>query len=123
MHSYRVKEIMWAVIVLMFVLIALLSGCSSAPPMARSEQFCDLKTVIDVQRDAEGKVVGQKTNERMVCSDNKIDRIVIKQAGMAKNCGEYTYYVTLNNRSVEQRGLACEKFNGNWEIIPNYGYR
>jgi surface antigen len=123
MDAYRAKEIMWTGMVLMCILIGLLSGCSSTQPMARSEQFCDLKTVTDVQRDLEGKIIGQKSNERMVCSDNRIDRIVIKQAGMAKNCGEYTYYITLHNRSVEQRGLACEKFNGNWEIIPNYGYR
>lgn len=103
--------------------VVAIAGCSSNPKLAASEQFCDLKTVTNVQRDSAGGIIGQKTSEVMVCSDNKIERMAIKKAGIAQNCGEYTYYVTLNNRAVQQRGLACEKFNGNWEIIPNYGYR
>lgn len=103
--------------------IAGLVGCSSNPKMTASEQFCDLKTVTKVQRDSQGNVTSQRTEEIMVCADNKIERVAIKKAGIAQNCGEYTYYVTLNNKSVQQKGLACEKFNGNWEVIPNYGYR
>ena len=122
MNAYRVKEIMWVFICLLFLLMAL-SGCSSSPKRAASEQFCDLKTITNVQRDTTGRVIGQTTKETMVCSDNRIERMAIKQAGIAKNCGEYSYYVTLKGRSVEQRGLACEKFNGTWEIVPNYGYQ
>ena len=122
MNAYRIKEIMWAFIAATYLLIAL-AGCSSSPKRAVSEQFCDLKTITKVQRNSQGTVIGQKTEETMVCSDNRIERMAIKQAGIAKNCGEYSYYVTLKGRSVEQRGLACEKFNGTWEIVPNYGYQ
>jgi surface antigen len=121
MHPYRIKEIMWIVIVLMFFLLSL-AGCSSGPK-ARSEQFCDLKTITKVQRDLQGVIIGQKTEETMVCSDNRIERMAIKKAGVAQNCSEYSYYVTLKGRPTEQRGLACEKFNGTWEIVPNYGYQ
>ena len=108
---------------LVFVLIALgMVGCSSyrPPPMA---QLCDLKSEMVVKKDSKGNIVNQATQETMICSDSTIERLAIKQSGVAKNCGEYTYYVTLNGKPTQQRGLACEKFNGNWEVVPNYSVR
>ena len=55
----------------------------------------------------------------MVCSDNQLDRITIKQAGLASNCGEYVYYINLNGKAVAQHGIACQKFDGRWEIVNN----
>jgi surface antigen len=118
MNAYRVKEIMWVFICLLFLLIAL-SGCSTtSSPTGSARQYCYTKQEIRT-KDKE-----QVSSETLVkCSDDHVDRITIKKAGIAQNCSDYTYYVTLNGRSVEQRGLACEKFNGTWEIIPNAGYR
>jgi hypothetical protein len=82
--------------------------------------MCDLKSEMVVKKDGQGNIVNQGTQQTMICSDNSIERVAIKQAGVAKNCGLYTYIVTLQGRAVEQQGLACEKFNGHWEIIPNY---
>jgi hypothetical protein len=119
MNAYRVKEIMWGVILLMMLLVFMLSGCSSAPRRQTSEQFCDLKTETVVEKDRDGFVVSENTRERMVCNDNKIDRIAIKQAGIASNCGEYTYYINIAGKIAPQHGLACKKFDGRWEVIPN----
>lgn len=117
MNSYRVKEIMWAVICLVILLLAL-SGCSTTAPTGSARQYCYTSQEIRTKNKE------QVSSETLVkCSDDHVERITIKKAGVAKNCGDYTYYVTLNGRSVEQRGLACEKFNGTWEIIPNAGYR
>jgi len=104
---------MWISIVLMFALIALLSGCSSTPNRPPTEQMCNLRseTVSTPQ--------GQRTKDVMVCTDNQLDRITIKQAGIAKNCGEYIYYINLNGNMVQQRGLACQKFDGRWEVVNN----
>jgi surface antigen len=55
----------------------------------------------------------------MVCSDNQVDRLVIKKAGIAENCGEYVYYINLNGKAVPQRGIACQKFDGRWEVVHN----
>ena len=97
-------------------------GCSSynPPPMA---QVCDIKSEMVVNKDSKGNITHQGTKQTMICSDSNIERMAIKQSGIAKNCGEYTYYVTLKGQPIEQRGLACEKFNGNWEIISNYAVR
>jgi hypothetical protein len=119
MNSYKVKNYMWVVIIAMFLIIFALSGCSSAP--RRSEQFCDLKTETIVDKDKDGKVINESTRERMVCNDNKIDRISIKQAGVASNCGESTDWIrTPSGKDIQIKTLVCQKFNGRWEIIPNY---
>jgi hypothetical protein len=91
---------------------------STTAPTGSARQYCYTSQEIRTKNKE------QVSSETLVkCSDDHVDRITIKKAGVAKNCGDYTYYVTLNGRSVEQRGLACEKFNGTWEIIPNAGYR
>jgi hypothetical protein len=108
---------MWTVIGLVFLLIAV-TGCSTTAPTGSARQYCYTSQEIRTKNKE------QVSSDTLVkCSDDHVDRITIKKAGVAKNCGDYTYYVTLNGRSVEQRGLACEKFNGTWEIIPNAGYR
>jgi hypothetical protein len=117
MNAYRVKEIMWGVIILMFFLIFVLSGCSSAPHKQVNEQFCDLRSQTDVSYDNAGRIINQRTKDVMVCSDNQIEKVAIKKAGIAQNCGEYVYYVTIGGNMVEQRGIACKKFNGAWEVI------
>lgn len=117
MHPYRVREYMWILILIMFFAIFALSGCSSAPYRAPGEQFCDLRSETVVDKDANGAIIKQYTRERMICNDNKIDRIAIKQAGIAQNCGQYSYYITLGGKAVEQSGIACKRFDGHWEVL------
>lgn len=119
MHPYRVKEFLWLLIVCMFIVIGLLSGCSSSPRRPPSEQFCDLRSETVATRDSQGNILSQRTKEVMVCSDNQVDRLVIKKAGIAENCGEYVYYINLNGKAVPQRGIACQKFDGRWEVVHN----
>ena len=92
-------------------------GCSSAP-VGPAKPYCYTAQEI---RTKNGTTVSSETV--LQCTDDPVEKVTIKRAGVAKNCGEYTYYVTLNGKSVQQRGLACEKFNGSWEIIPNYSAR
>ena len=81
---------------------------------------CHTEQVVSKTVDNWGEEQVTKTSQT-VCSD-KLGH-VLQDTGAAKNCGLYTYTVTLNGRAVPQQGLACEKFNGNWEIIPNYASR
>lgn len=92
-------------------------GCSSAP-VGPAKPYCYTAQEI---RTKNGATVSSET--LLQCTDDPLEKVTIKRAGVAKNCGEYTYYVTLNGKSVPQRGLACEKFNGSWEVIPNYSAR
>lgn len=117
MHPYRVKEYMWLLILVMMLAIFFLSGCSSAPRKQPNEQFCDLRSQTDVSYDKDGQIINQRTKDVMVCSDNQIEKVAIRKAGIAQNCGEYIYYIQLGGNMVEQRGIACKKFNGAWEVI------
>lgn len=116
MHPYRVKEVMWWLISTMMLGIAL-TGCASKP-VGPAKPYCYTAQEI---RTKNKETVSSET--LLKCTDDPVDQITIKRAGVASNCGLYKYTVTLNGRPVEQQGLACEKFDGNWEIIPNYHYR
>ena len=96
------------------ILAVLLSGCSSAPRVADRPQYCYTSQTIQLE---DGSKVSSKTT--VECTDDQIKKLVLPRAGIASNCGQYTYYVTLKNKPVKQTGLACEKYDGNWEIIPN----
>jgi hypothetical protein len=95
-----------------------LGACSTYTPRAQSEQYCDLKTeTVSVKKN--GQVMGEETVEVMRCNDNKVDRLFHAQSGMATNCGEYKYYITLRNKPVERRGYACKKYDGTYEVVPH----
>ena len=103
---------------LLIVAVAITAtGCSSAPKVkAKSEQFCDLKTeTVSIRRD--GKVVDEKSVEVMVCNDNRIQRLFQVQSGMAPNCGEFTYWMTIGGKNVQRKGVSCQRPDGNWEVV------
>lgn len=95
-----------------------LSACSTTKPTKTSEQFCDLKTdTVQIRKD--GRVIEERTIERMICNDNKISRLFHVQSGIAQDCGEYKYRMTLRGQPVERLGYACQKYDGTWEIVPH----
>jgi hypothetical protein len=101
-HPYTVKNYLWLVIITMFVVLALLSGCSSTPPK-KTAQFCNTSQTVEVQN---GKQVDSKTVVK--CSDDFLDRHVPARAGVDRNCQETINQYVLNGRVVERRGIACE---------------
>jgi hypothetical protein len=103
---------------LVLVCAVSLSACSTYKPRQLSEQYCDIKTET-VSKKRNGVVVGEETVEVMKCNDNKVDRLFHAQSGMAQNCGEYKYFITLNNVPTERRGYACKKYDGTWEVVPH----
>ncbi len=97
-----------------------LSGCTTYTPRASiPDQYCDIKTETRVIKDKSGKTVDGGTVEVMKCNDNKVERLFHAQSGIAQDCGEYKYFITLNNRPVERRGYACKKYDGTWEVVPH----
>ena len=114
MHPYRVKELLWLFIVVCFVCIALV-GCSTAPTKVADrpvDQFCYTKKTIEV-------VDGQNVSSKTVvdCNDDKVERVAIKRAGLATNCGVFSYNMMMGGNLVTKRGVSCQKPDGGWEII------
>jgi hypothetical protein len=100
------------IITLMAVLgAAAISGCSSPPK--QTSQFCHTYKTVDV---TDGKTVSSKTTVN--CSDDPIDRITLAKTGVAKTCGEYSYWITLKGQPVERKAISCKKWDGTWEVVP-----
>jgi hypothetical protein len=103
MDSYRVKNMLWLVIISLFIVVALLSGCSSTPQQVSEKQFCYTNKEIRVKN---GSNVSSETLVK--CSDDPIERIVIKRAGMAENCGWTSNWITLpSGRTVNDKYITC----------------
>lgn len=97
---------------LVIIVALIMAGCSSAPKQTAS-QYCHTSQEMRVK---DNERVSSETLVK--CNDDPVERVVIKRAGIAQNCGEYTYWMTLNGKPVERRAVSCQKWNGTWEIVP-----
>ncbi len=82
-HPYTVKNNLWLAIIIVFAIIALLSGCSSTP--VKTAQFCNTSKTIEVK---DGANVSSKTVVK--CSDDFIERHVPARIGVDQNCRPVT---------------------------------
>ncbi len=78
-RPYIVKNNLWLAIIIMFAIIALLSGCSSTP--TKTAQFCNTSKTIEVKN---GSDVSSKTVVK--CSDDFVERHVPARIGVDQNC-------------------------------------
>ena len=91
-----------------------LPGCSSTPVKTTSRQYCHTKQDIRLKN---GETVSSDTE--INCNDDPIEQMTVKKMGIAQNCGEYKYFVTLNGQVRERYGYACQKLDGRWEVVPH----
>ncbi|NDG30272.1 hypothetical protein EB118_09405 [bacterium] len=94
-------------------LLLVLAGCASSPKQV-SAPYCYTNQDIRVQN---GERVNSET--RLQCSDNPVDRMAIRNYGISPDCGEYKYLMTIQGRTVERRGYACQKLDGTYEVVPH----
>ncbi len=117
MHLYRLKEIFWAVILGLCILLALV-GCSSTPKaVAKKPQYCNTSQTIVTEN-------GEKVNSQTVveCTDDQIKKLFQVRSGLAPNCGEFTYWMQIGGRDVQRKGVSCQKPDGSWEVVNAAGY-
>ena len=80
-----------------------LTGCSSAPKQTTDKPYCYTNKEVRVKN---GTNVSSETLVK--CSDDPIERIVIKRAGMAENCGWTSNWITLpSGRTVNDKYITC----------------
>ena len=94
----------------------MLSGCSSTPVAQTKRQYC--YTSQEIQTKDRETVSSQTT---LKCTDDPMERVVIKRAGVAKDCFENRTRMVIRGREVIERSIACQKFDGTWEVMPNPG--
>lgn len=117
MNEFNTKDNLWLVILAIVVVIFILSGCSSAPKVqAQKPQYCHTSQTITLQN---GEKVDSVT--LLECTDDQIKRLAEARLGMARNCGEFLYWMTIGNTNVQRKGISCQKPDGSWEIINTSG--
>lgn len=109
MHPYTVKNWLWAVIISMYIVIALLSGCASSPQTKPVKQYCYTSQEI---RTKNGSNVSSETLVK--CNDDPVEQVVIKKAGLAQNCGQVSNFININGRLIDEPYIACQDLRGKW---------
>ncbi len=116
MDPRPVKNYLWVLIIAMMIVIALLSGCSSAPRVqAQKPQYCYTSQTIQTQN---GEKVDSKTT--VECTDDQIKRMPAVRLGMASNCGTVMNRRLKGSHYVQEQGITCLKADGTWEIIGTH---
>jgi surface antigen len=93
---------------------AVLAGCSTTQQVAvdHTPQYCHTDQQIVLQ---DGSTVFSAT--KVNCTDNQITRVKQHQAGLANNCGRFTYHMNIGGKVVTKQGISCQRIDGTWEII------
>ena len=105
-----------ALFVLLIVLIVFATKTSAGGPW--NDQYCDVEITKIKVIDQDGNVIQNLTEEKVVCEDGAKD--FLHGMGIADSCQIYTWKMLIGNRLVEQRDIACQKLNGEYEIVPGY---
>lgn len=116
MQPFTVKNYL-RVVILASSIIIMLAGCSSAPKVqAQKPQYCHTSQTILLKN-------GEKVDSATLveCTDDQIKRLAENRLGMARNCGEFLYWMTIGNTNVQRKGVSCQKPDGSWEIVNTSG--
>ena len=83
-----------------------------------SDQYCNIEVTQIKVIDTEGNVLEHRTEEKVTCNDGAMD--FLHGMGIAKACEIYTWKMPLGETTITQRDIACEKLNGEYEIVEGY---
>jgi hypothetical protein len=97
-------------------LIGLVGTANAGGPWA--EQYCDISTETVITKDENGKILDKVTKEKVICEDGVKD--FLHGMEIADSCQIFTWRIPLGEKMVEQRGIACKKMNGGYEIVEGY---
>jgi len=97
---------------LVLVGVIALAGCSSKPTYNYSSQYCYTDQLI--VKEGQENISSVTALE---CTDRPARKAEIFRAGIDSGCKEFWYTEFRYGRQVQQRGVACEKFNGSLEIV------
>ncbi len=117
MSSYKVKNYLWLLIIVMVVVISLLSGCSSAPRVqAQKPQYCYTSQTIKTQN---GDRVNSETT--LECTDDQVKKLTVARAGIGSNCGYFNGWMKKGGQDVQYRAISCQLPDGSWEVLDTHG--
>ena len=82
------------------------------------DQYCDVETTQIRIIDQHGKVIEERTEEKVTCNDGVKD--FLHGFGIADSCSIFTWEMPLGQTIITQRDIACHKMNGEYEIVKGY---
>ena len=83
-----------------------------------NDQYCDVETTKIRVVDQSGKVIEERTEEKVTCNDGAMD--FLHGMGIADSCQVYTWWLPIGGTLVRQRDIACHKMDGGYEIVKGY---
>ena len=103
-------------ITLFVMIFYLVSYANAGGPW--NDQYCDVEITKVKVVDQQGNVLENLTEEKVICNDGASDFLF--DMGIAKSCSMYTWDMPVADVLITQRQVACEKMNGEYEIVPGY---
>lgn len=97
-----------------------LVGCASntRKVTALDPQYCYTNQEIELE---DGKKVSSRT--KVECTDDRTKQLFQARSGIAKDCYEFSFVVNRRGQLVEERGYACQKFSGTYEVFNPVQHR
>ena len=83
-----------------------------------SDQYCDITHETVITKNEKGEIINKVTEERVKCQDGVMD--FLHGMKIAESCQFFTWQMPLGERIVEQRGIACKRLDGGYEIVEGY---
>lgn len=112
MDGYKAKNYLWAVVTLLFVIIAL-TGCSSTPKVvAQKPQYCYTSQTIVTEN---GEKVNSKT--QVECTDDQFKRLTSVRMGLADHCGISTKHLNVGGKIVQTQVGSCMVLNSSGDVV------
>jgi|TARA_R100000027_G_scaffold38876_1_gene28768 hypothetical protein len=114
--NYIYKLIALAVLSLLVGLLFIGNKAEAGGPW--NDQYCDIEITKIRVVNAQGVVLEEQVEEKMVCNDGAKD--FLHGMGIADSCQIFTWNMPLGETLITQRQIACHKLNGEYEIVPGY---
>ena len=114
--KYIFKIIALVVISLIVGLILVVSTAQAGGPW--SDQYCDVSHETVITKNEKGEIIDQVTKEKVKCEDGVMD--FLEGMKIATSCKFFTWQMPIGQKLVEQRGIACKRLDGGYEIVEGY---
>ena len=83
-----------------------------------SDQYCDVSHETVITKNEKGEIIDQVTKEKVKCEDGVMD--FLEGMKIATSCKFFTWQMPIGQKLVEQRGIACKRLDGGYEIVQGY---
>tara|TARA_E500000178_G_scaffold349537_1_gene406630 strand:+ start:3867 stop:4217 length:351 start_codon:yes stop_codon:yes gene_type:complete len=83
-----------------------------------SDQYCDISHETVITKNEKGEIIDKVTKEKVKCQDGVMD--FLHGMKIAESCKFFTWQMPMGEKLVEQRGIACKRLDGGYEIVQGY---